>query len=73
MGGGFHGYDVLILAFLLTSYVQNPSTANLCGRPIFAVGSVVGRANEGEENLDPSYTRKTFRYFLSSPILLLAA
>ena len=28
MGGGFHGCDVLILAFLLTSYVQNLSTAN---------------------------------------------
>ena len=41
MGGGFHGCDVLILAFLLTSYVQNLSTANLCGWPIFVVGSEV--------------------------------
>ena len=42
MGGGFHGCDVLILAFLLTSYVQNLSTANLCVRPIFVVGSMSG-------------------------------
>ena len=46
MGGGFHGCDVLILAFLLTSYVQNLSTANLWGRPIFLVGSKLHSTTE---------------------------